>query len=1023
MNHRVISALAALAASLPCPAAQFALGPHHFTVPEGFEIEVAAGTNLVLRPIEADFDELGRLYVTDSSGSNDKVQKQLEDKPHRALRLEDADGDGRFDKSVVYADKLSFPEGAMWLDGSLFVSAPPSIWKLTDTNNDGVADVRTEWFQGKTLTGCANDLHGPYAGPDGWIYWCKGAFAKQTYTLANGGEFTTRASHIFRARPDGTGIEPVMTGGMDNPVGVAFTPFGERILCGTFFQHPEAGHLDGLIHALYGGVYGKVHDVLDGHTRTGELLPIMTHLGPAAPCGIVCYESTAFGAEFAGNLFVTCFNLHKVTRHVLAGDGATFKTRDEDFLTSDNPDFHPTDVIEDADGSLLVVDTGGWYKLCCPTSQLYKPDVLGAIYRIRRKGAPRVDDPRGTKIAWNRIASERLVDLLNDARPAVRRHAIEQLVRIGNPGVPVLKRALSDPRRALPATWALTRIDSLSAREAVRAAFASPDGAARIAAAHSASAWRDRAAVTPLVGALGDGSPHLARAAAEALGRIGDAQAVPALLAALPKSPDRALEHSIIYALIEIGDARALAGAAKSEETSARRAALIALDQMKPGALPADAVVPLLTSTNGTVKQTAAWIVSHHPDWGDALAKFFLDAFPKALSDPAANDLGNQLLAVLRSPAIQHAVAELLANDALSNPARIAVLATISRGALKDAPGEWQPQLVRALHSPDIAIVREAVSAARTLAWPQTTPDLRLALHEVAGGQQIPADVRIAALASPDALSDQDFGFLRQCLAASKPLAVRSAAATTLARAKLSNSQLSALFTDIKAADSLQLPKLLSAFSRSKDEMLGAQLIQCVSQASARASLRPETVTAALTNFPASVREQAQPLITSLNADAAKEKQRIDEMLGSLTGGDIRRGQAIFNSEKTACSSCHAIGYLGGNVGPDLTRIGQIRTERDLLEAIVFPSASFVRSYEPMMVTTRSGDDFNGILKKDAADEVVLVTGPNAEQHIARSDITDMRPGAVSVMPAGLADQLTKQEIADLLAFLKATRW
>ena len=77
---------------------------------------------------------------------------------------------------------MMFPEGTMWLDGSLYVSAPPSIWKLTDTNGDGVADRRQEWLK-RTLTHCANDLHGPYAGPDGWIYWCKGAFADQTYQL------------------------------------------------------------------------------------------------------------------------------------------------------------------------------------------------------------------------------------------------------------------------------------------------------------------------------------------------------------------------------------------------------------------------------------------------------------------------------------------------------------------------------------------------------------------------------------------------------------------------------------------------------------------------------------------------------------------------------------------------------------------------------------------------------------------------------------------------------------------------
>ena len=89
------------------------------------------------------------MYVADSSGSNDRVEKQLADRPHRIVRLEDKNGDGRFDTSVVFADKMMLPEGTMWLDGSLYVAAPPSIWKLTDTNGDGVADEREEWFQGR----------------------------------------------------------------------------------------------------------------------------------------------------------------------------------------------------------------------------------------------------------------------------------------------------------------------------------------------------------------------------------------------------------------------------------------------------------------------------------------------------------------------------------------------------------------------------------------------------------------------------------------------------------------------------------------------------------------------------------------------------------------------------------------------------------------------------------------------------------------------------------------------------------
>ena len=162
--------LPGLLVAVAAHAAQFKFPNQTLTAPDGFEVELVATTDLASRPVSGSFDEQGRLYVTDSSGSNEKPDKQLTNPNHRVLRLEDTDGDGKFDKSVVFADKMMFPEGCLWYDGSVYVAAPPSIWKLTDTNNDGVADVRVEWHQGKTLTGCANDLHRPYLGPDGWIY-------------------------------------------------------------------------------------------------------------------------------------------------------------------------------------------------------------------------------------------------------------------------------------------------------------------------------------------------------------------------------------------------------------------------------------------------------------------------------------------------------------------------------------------------------------------------------------------------------------------------------------------------------------------------------------------------------------------------------------------------------------------------------------------------------------------------------------------------------------------------------------
>jgi hypothetical protein len=103
----------------------------------------------------------------------------------------------------------------------------------------------------------------------------------------------------------------------------------------------------------------------------------------AAASGVTRYQGTAFGAEYRDNLFSALFNLHAVRRHVLERDGDTFRSRNEDFLVSTSPDFHPTDVLEDADGSLLIVDSGSWFEHC-PTSKIGKGPVKGGIYRIRR---------------------------------------------------------------------------------------------------------------------------------------------------------------------------------------------------------------------------------------------------------------------------------------------------------------------------------------------------------------------------------------------------------------------------------------------------------------------------------------------------------------------------------------------------------------------------------------------------------------------------------------------------------------
>lgn len=720
------------------------LAPHTFTIPEGYELKRVAAPPLVQRPLHMCFDEEGILYVTDSSGNTDKAPVQLNDPQHRVLRLVDRDGDGTFDESTVFADKLPLPEGILVHDDAIYVGAPPHIWKLRDTDGDHVADERTVWFDGGSIENCGNDMHGPYLGPDGFFYWCKGAFAPQEHELTNGRTLTSRAAHIYRARPDGSQLERVITGGMNNPVGLAFSAAGERFLSGTFFDLSKPGSRDGILHAIYGGMYGRKNErVLDPHANTGGLLPILSQLGPAAPSGIVMPRHHASGLK--GDLVCTEFNTRRLSRHRLSPSGSSYSAVTSTFMESDQTDFHPTDVIEDADGSLLVADTGSWYMICCPTSKIAKPDILGAIYRIERKGSNTQDDPRGLTLDW----SHPQVDWLSDQRPAVVKRAIDCLARANHID------ALRSSAARMPAVWALHRIPGERARAAVRESLFAEDTDVRAAAIHSVALWRDRNASAPLIKIFSQDDPLLRRLAAMALGRLGDSKAVDPVLQTDSTELDPFLSHAIVYALYEMGEVEDL---------------------------------------------------------------------------PESHPLGKQ-----------------------------------------------------------VHLMRKA--------------DRRNVSHDL-------------------------------------------------------------------------YPEILPVRWKKPDQ-----------------------------------------------GKLAQQEQRLDELATFLLKGDAKRGAQLFNNQdKSKCTVCHLKGDKGVRLGPDLTWIGAIRSERDLLEAIVYPSASIARYHEVVNVLTKDGIAISGLLVKETVDKMYLSSAEGVVQPVAFREIERARYSNVSLMPEGLDPLLKPEEIADLVAYLKEAK-
>jgi putative membrane-bound dehydrogenase-like protein len=994
------------------------------TVPPGFVVERVAGPPLVEHPYMATFDERGRLYVCDAQGVNLEAKDLLKAPPNRIRLLEDTDGDGRFDKSTVFADKMTFPMGVLPYAGSVYSASAPSLWRLRDTDGNGVADRRDELVTKFGFSGNAADIHGPFLGPDGRLYWTDGRHGHEI-AQPDGSILKGLAARIFRCRPDGRDVEVVCGGGMDDPVEIAFTEEGEPLATVDILVG-QPRRIDAIIHCIEGGVF-PYHEAFKEFKLTGDLLPPTSELGWVAPAGMMRVRGTALGKQYQDNLFTAQFNVHRVQRHVLERDGASFRATNEDFLVSTDPDFHPTDVLEEADGSLLVVDTGGWFRIGCPTSRIAKPEVKGAIYRVRRRDAARPDDPRGLGLKWDELPPHRLAGLLDDPRFSVRDRAVEALAGHGAAALDELKQVLQESRSVMArrnAVWALTRVECLEARGAVRLALADKDSSVRQAAVHSAGLLRDADALPQLLKlVVTDGVAAVKRESATALGRIRRATAVPALFDGLRGGGDRFLEHALIYALIEIADREATLKGLQDPSPLVRRGALIALDQMTGGNLTRDQVTPLLNTSDPALQQAALAIVTRRRGWaretigllGDWLRQEKLDATRQ-------ESLRGALLAFAGEKSVQDLVARTLHDDGTPPGTRLLLLETMAQAPLPKLPDAWVKELGTTLTRHDDRVVGQALAVARA-ARVTEFDDTLLALARDKGR---PADVRIAAIAAvaprlPE-LKTGLYDYLRARLDQEVPPLERLAAAQALSGARLDDAQLAGLAQVIASAGGLELPHLLAPYEHNHTAAVGKELVQALARSPGLTSLTPDALRRTLQDYPAEVREAAGPLLKRLAPDAEQQKARLAELEPLLTGGDRARGREVFYGKKATCALCHAVRGEGGHIGPDLSTIGAIRTGRDLLESIVFPSASFARGYEPYVVATRAGTVVTGTLARETREAVFLHQADRSEVRVARAEIDSIEPGRVSIMPQGLDAQISRQDLGDLLAFLQALR-
>jgi putative membrane-bound dehydrogenase-like protein len=997
------------------------------SVPDGFIVERVADDLGLRFPMFGAFADDGRLFVAESSGGDLHAELKTGTRNSRIRVLEDADGDGRFDTAQIFADRLVCPMGLAWRDGKLYVADPPDVIVLTDENADGRSDKRET-----ILSGFGHEtngsLHGLIFGPDDMLYMTMGSPDGYALKRRDGMVLEGNSGALIRCRPDGADPE-VLCRGFVNLIEVAFTARGDIIGTDNWYQEPNDGMRDALVHLVHGGLYPYLSDTGTRYSNTGILLPAIALYPAVAASGIDCYRGVAFPEGMRGELFSAQFNARKVVRHKLVPHGASFHSLDEDFVTTLDPDFHPSDVIESADGSLIVIDTGSWYVQHCPTGRIREVDATGGIYRIRYAAAAPVDDPWGREVRTKDMSPQQLAELLKDPRPAVRERARRGLATGGAASVAVLASVLEGSRSLVAkqhAIFALAGNRDPSALLPLRKALDASDPEMLIPAIRAVAMRRDAKSKLALERLLTHAPMPVRLSAAEGLADVGSSSTIAALWQAIADTSDSFLEHALIYAADRLAETSALSAALQQSNPKVQKAALLLLDQRSPTALEHQTVVTRLNAPNSEIRRTARDILARHPEWASHSISFLRQWLmaPEVVPQEQV-ELGDLLRAFQDDEQVQALIASAIRNEngKFQLGQRQWLLEHISRTTLPKVPPVWVESLACLVDRgpPDIRLA--AVRCAAVLQIGELDDRLRRLAKSPTEPSELRREALRATVRRHPLIPTEAFRLLIEDLSDDGDPLLRLAAAETFGKTKLDSRQLTELLRNIKRDGLITPAVLLPTIERSVTANT-SHVVSEYLEASIGDGWRPEldAVAGIVDKLEERDKGRLETALQSAQGDISMRQSRLAEVQPLLEGGNAMRGRAVFLSKKAACATCHRVGAEGGQIGPDLTRIGAIRAGRDMIESIVYPSSTIAQEYDQYEIVTVEGRVMSGILTEQTANSVFVRDSSGAETRLHRDEIAEINRQPTSMMPEGLDRLLTREEMRDLLAFLQGQK-
>jgi putative membrane-bound dehydrogenase-like protein len=966
-----------------------------FRLQDGFRLELIASEPLVTDPVAMTYDENGKAYVVEMNDypytdkSLDKAFEVQQSQPIGKVRLlEDSNGDGKFDKSTVFAGGISWPTGVTCWKGGVFVTATPDIWYFKDTNGDGRADVREKAFTGFRKYNVQAVMNNLKWGLDHKIY----AAGSSNGGQVRPGDDPKASPVVFRRNdirldPQTKTIEALAGGAR---FGNCFDDWGNRFICNIRnpIQHIVMGN-----HYVKRNRYLNLSTTLNDVAESGDAVPVY-RISPPEPwrvinakrlasnfsslrsprsemhatgfvtsaSGITLYRGKAYPEKYYNNVFIGEVAGNLVVRYLLKKDGPTFKAHraidKEEFLASTDNWFRPVNFVNAPDGTLHVLDM---YRETIEHPWSIPDDIKkmvdlesgrdkGRIYRlippVYQAGYPILKKP-----SLGSASIQELVKQLENPNSWWRETAHRLIFeRQDKNAVPYLKDLIksshSDVGR-LHAMWSLKGLDSLEESDLLIVLKDSSEHVRRQAVFIAETKINQSQQLWESVKNLVHDDSDLVRfQVALTLGQNKKNEAVEPLAEILKKDKNNFWIRTAVFSSMagkEMGILEQLLKDSNLEEIAANQEMigdLISIIGRRGNQEELNRLLNLIVRLNRDPNST----------------------------DSNSNPIIREMIIQL-GKTLQRSGKFLLDPDKKFDPEIKTFLDMIAGLTLETASNS----------SLEISDQKQSVELLGFIPFTKSEPVWKELLNSSQSHE-----IQKMAVASLVYYRDTEVSkMILDQYSSMTPDIQRDMVAILLRRTNL----------------------IVPLFQAIKERKVASGQISSIHRTIFMKHSNKEIRQLALELFKGDV--------PGPRSDVIKAYQ------GALTlKGDLKQGQKIFEKE---CMICHKMGQKGFDVGPNLVTVKN-RTSSEILTHILDPNREVSPNYQEYVIATVDGQIKTGIISAETPTGITLKIAEGKTELIPRTDIENLSATGKSLMPEGLEKKITKKQMADLIYYVLLMR-